>query len=67
MKMKIEYTKEAAYIRALTQALYREYCNRVGDFGAASEIVNILYEMLIKCMECCDKYNVDYNLNYDNG
>ena len=66
MKMKIEYLTEGAYIRALTQALYRKYCDCVDIFGVTSEIVNILYEALNECIDYCDKYDIDYNLNYDN-
>lgn len=66
MMMKIKYETENAYIHALTQELYREYCDCVGRFGVASEVTDMLYEMLLECIRYCDKYNVDYNLNYDN-
>ena len=65
MKMKNEYETENAYVYALTQALYREYCDCIGRFGVTSETANMLYEMLLECIRYCDKHNVDYNLNYD--
>ena len=67
MKMKIEHATEDVYIRTLMQALYREHCDCTDFFGATSEIVHILNQALCECMDYCDKYNIDYNLNYDNN
>ena len=45
--------------------LYNSDC--VDIFGDASEVASILYKALMDCMKYCDKYDIDYSLNYDNN
>lgn len=51
----------------LLHMLYRNYCDCVDIFGDASEVAVILYKALMDCMKYCDKYDIDYSLNYDNN
>lgn len=67
MTMKIENGNESTYMQSLTHILYRKYCDCVDIFGDASEVAVILYKALLDCMKYCDKYNIDYSLNYDNN
>lgn len=54
-------------MQSLTHTLYRKYCDCVDIFGDASEVAAILYKALMDCMKYCDKYDIDYSLNYDNN
>ena len=64
--MKIENGNESTYMQSLTHILYCQYCDCVDIFGDASEVAVILYKALLDCMKYCDKYDIDYSLNYDN-
>ena len=65
--MKIENGNESTYMQSLTHILYRQYCDCVDIFGDSAEVAVILYKALLDCMKYCDKYNIDYSLNYDNN
>ena len=54
-------------MQSLIHTLYRNYCDCVDIAGETSEVAAILYKALLDCMKYCDKYNVDYSLNYDNN
>ena len=66
MTMKIDNENESTYMQSLTHTLYRKYCDCVDIFGDSSEVAVILYKALLDCMKYCDKYDIDYHLNYDN-
>lgn len=66
MKMRINDTNELTDMQSLIHTLYRKYCDCVDIFGDASEVAAILYKALMDCMKYCDKYDIDYSLNYDN-
>lgn len=66
MMMKIDNVSEPTYMQSLLHMLYRKYCDCVDIFGDASEVAVILYKALLDCMKYCDKYDIDYHLNYDN-
>ena len=65
--MKINGANEPTYMQSLIHTLYRNYCDCVDIFGDASEVATILYRALTDCMKHCDKYDIDYSLNYDNN
>ena len=67
MTMKINGANEPTYMQSLIHTLYRNYCDCVDIFGDASEVAAILYKALMDCMKHCDKYDIDYSLNYDNN
>ena len=64
--MNFDNANESTYMQSLTHTLYRKYCDCLGIFGDASEVADILYKALLDCMKYCDKYGIDYSLNYDN-
>ena len=65
MMMKIDNANEPTYMQSLIHTLYRNYCDCVDIFGDTSEVAAILYKALMDCMKYCDKYDIDYSLNYD--
>ena len=67
MTMKIDNANEPTYMQSLIHTLYRNYCDCVDISGEASEVAVILYKALLDCMKYCDKYDIDYSLNYDNN
>ena len=67
MMMKINSTNEPTYMQSLIHTLYRNYCDCVDILGDESEVAVILYKALLDCMKYCDKYDIDYSLNYDNN
>ena len=67
MMMKIDNENEQTYMQSLLHMLYRKYCDCVDIFGDDSEVATTLYKALIDCMKYCDKYDIDYSLNYDNN
>ena len=67
MMMNFDNANESTYIQSLIHTLYRKYCDCVDIFGDDSEVAVILHKALLDCMIYCDKYNIDYSLNYDNN
>ena len=67
MMMKINSANEPTYMQSLIHTLYRNYCDCVDIAGEASEVAIILHRALLDCMIYCDKYDIDYSLNYDNN
>lgn len=67
MMMKINSANEPTYMQSLIHTLYHNYCDCVDIAGEASEVAVILYKALLDCMKYCDKYDIDYSLNYDNN
>lgn len=64
MKKSVKIEKPT-YMQNLVHILYKEYCDSVDMLGERSEVSAALYMALRKCMEHCDKNDIDYSLNYD--